>query len=146
MFLKNYFNNLTPKRIVKACVFSFLVGASIGAIITKLSPRMVVIKGESMEPTLKDGDRYYVKDVNSKETVNRFDIVTYEKEDGTSVCKRVIGIPGDTIGKPFVENEIVLKNNEYFLVGDNLEVSYDSRYYGPVRLENITSKLVKKTF
>lgn len=82
--------------------------------------------------------------------------------------KRVIGLPGETIqiigpdifinGEKLEENygkdpitfagiaeePIVLGKDEYFLMGDNREVSYDSRYpeIGPVNKSMIDSKAI----
>lgn len=90
--------------------------------------------------------------------------------DGTNSCKkkervvkRVIGLPNETIyakdGKIYVNDEKVddsfakgitedfeltgftkLRANDYFLVGDNREVSLDSRVFGPVSREDIKGK------
>ncbi|WP_313631332.1 signal peptidase I [Enterococcus devriesei] len=56
----------------------------------------VVVKGDSMDPTLADGERV----IALKNTeVKRFDIVTFPAPDdpGKNYIKRVIGLPGDTI-------------------------------------------------
>ena len=40
-------------------------------------------------------------------------------------------------GKTKDFSEIVLGDDEYFVMGDNREDSLDSRYFGPVKKENI---------
>ncbi|WP_295138172.1 signal peptidase I [uncultured Catenibacterium sp.] len=35
---------------------------------------------------------------------------------------------------------VKLKQNEYFLLGDNRPFSYDSRYFGPIHIEDIRAK------
>lgn len=56
----------------------------------------VVVKGDSMDPTLIDGERV----IALKNTeIQRFDIVTFPAPDdvGKNYIKRVIGLPGDTV-------------------------------------------------
>ncbi|MFR4835760.1 MAG: signal peptidase I [Catenibacterium sp.] len=36
--------------------------------------------------------------------------------------------------------KIKLKHNEYFVLGDNRPLSYDSRYFGPIHKEDIRAK------
>lgn len=36
--------------------------------------------------------------------------------------------------------KIKLKHNEYFVLGDNRPLSYDSRYFGPIHIEDIRAK------
>ena len=87
------------------------------------------------------------------------------------IIKRVIGLPGDTIriaeegiyvNDTLIEEAYVSENNknhtvaenaprkftlaedEYFIVGDNREVSYDSRYFGPVKATDLQYKQSEK--
>eukprot|EP00842_Homolaphlyctis_polyrhiza_P007041 jgi/Hompol1/926/HPOL_005460-RA len=52
-----------------------------------------------------------------------------------TVCKRVMGLPGDLVCKDPTEAEpewIVVPKGTVWLLGDNLPNSNDSRLYGPV--------------
>lgn len=56
----------------------------------------VMVDGDSMEPTLSDGDYLLL---NKFSDIERFDIVVFPPPDtdDTQYVKRVIGLPGDTI-------------------------------------------------
>ncbi|MBR3168700.1 MAG: signal peptidase I [Erysipelotrichaceae bacterium] len=118
----------------------------------------VVVDGRSMEPLLTNGDRGFSFVITRRISLERFDIVIVENEktDGKLV-KRIIGMPGETIRcsgnqiyidgelleQPFLQDvytsdfEYVLAEDEYFCLGDNRDVSRDSRYYGPFRDKEI---------
>lgn len=69
-----------------------------------------VVDGDSMNPTLTDGDRVLIFNY---EKVDRFDIVAFNPpgHDGEEYVKRVIGMPGDDVtyqeGQLFINNELV---------------------------------------
>lgn len=73
-----------------------------------------LVSGQSMEPTLSDGD-YLV--VNKYEEPERFDVIIFRPPDKTGVqyVKRVIGLPGDSIE---------YKNNELILNGKSVDEPY----------------------
>lgn len=54
----------------------------------------IVVDGESMMPTLEDGDRMIVNKLGG---LDRFDIVVFHAPEGKDYIKRIIGVPGDTI-------------------------------------------------
>lgn len=58
----------------------------------------VPVKGTSMEPTLRDGDRIMVSPFGSPPRVTRFSVVIGRfGQNGPEVVKRVIGLPGDRV-------------------------------------------------
>ena len=82
-------------------------------------------------------------------------------DQATVYIKRIVGTPGDQIniesnGSIFVNDieleiknvntnngdifDIKLSENEYFLVGDNRENSFDSRMFGPISRDRIIGK------
>lgn len=120
----------------------------------------VKVDGASMDNTLKDGQVLLLYKLAK---INRYDIVVVDEENIDEVIiKRVIGMPGDTIeinhssiyingkviddkygvGKTSDYAEITLGDDEYFVLGDNREVSKDSRYFGAVKENEIKGQTI----
>ena len=145
----------------------YVIGVAIVLLIANFIAKPVVVRGSSMNPTLNNFDICISNRLSIVlgGTIDRFDIVVAQTEEGESV-KRVVGIPGDVIsyqggvltvnGTTVVEDyiiddpskhhsdmdfrEIRLGADEYFLMGDNRTGSTDSRYFGPFHRSDIISK------
>ena len=128
------------------------------------------VVGQSMAETLSSGDEILVNRFIYKVTDPKpNDIIVFlpnGNEKSHYYVKRVIAVPGDTVliqngavyvnGEPFDEKasvtsieeaglaseEIVLSDDEYFVLGDNRNNSEDSRYanIGNVKKEYIIGK------
>lgn len=88
-----------------------------------------LVSGESMEPTLSDGDYLLV---NKYSELDRFDVVIFTPPDkpGVQYVKRIIGLPGDSI--EYQHNQLVL-NGEYV---DEPYVDYNTDFEGLRFVEN----------
>lgn len=137
--------------------YSLICVLFVGVIGFNLMFSLIRVSGHSMDNTLRDG-QYVV--VNKHKDVKRFDIVVLKErvsEGGETkqVIKRVIGLPGDSIvvenGKLYINNQpydepylvdsmienyklqsyaIIVPEDTVFVLGDNRDVSKDSRMVG----------------
>jgi nickel-type superoxide dismutase maturation protease len=87
-----------------------------------------VCEGKSMNPTLKDGEVVLV-DRAAKIEAGDIVIVKHPIEQTSEIVKRV---------------ERINEHGHYFLVGDNLEDSNDSRHFGAVTRKYIKGKVVSR--
>lgn len=127
-----------------------------------------VVHQSSMLHTLSEGESVLVERMSRYFTdPKRFDIITLQTETEGDYVKRVIGLPGETIqitdGKVFVDGNILedpygegftesgtakvpikLGDHEFFVLGDNREVSIDSRFesLGAVKKSQIQGRII----
>lgn len=77
---------------------ALLIAFAIAAIIRYFLFTPIAVDGESMMPTLEDGDRMIVNKIGYKiGEPKRFDIVVFHAPEQKNYIKRVIGLPGDTL-------------------------------------------------
>jgi len=132
----------------------------------------VQVVGVSMTPTLQDADHYFLNRwIYHWRTPQHNDIVVIkDPTDGVYVVKRIIATPGESVffkdGRVFVNGKalqepylaygtstfsntkanstlILCGKDQYFVLGDNRDNSYDSRIYGPVRRHNILGSVIR---
>jgi signal peptidase I len=100
------------------------------------------VDGHSMDPTLHDGQHLWVDLLSYRKTTPQMGdvvIVQYAGSRTVRFVKRVKGVPGDTV---LVQGEAVtLAADQYYVVGDNLDHSTDSRVYGPILKSQILGKV-----
>ena len=147
------------------------VAVIVGYAIVTFGFQTVTVVGPSMNPTLADSQVVLVNKIVYKVAdVKRYDVIAYSRGDGDGYyySKRVVGLPGETIrisngdiyingerrsDVPFTmtiqisgvaEDEITLGDSEYFVMGDNVNNSEDSRYtnVGNIAKTEIKGKVV----
>lgn len=146
------------KKIIKEN-YSYILIIVVILLIRTYIVTPIRVNGTSMYPTLKQNEIMILNKIGLKSGIDRFDIVVV-KTDNNRIIKRVIGLPGESVmyedGKLYINGKyvedsyslsetkdfdnIVLKEDEYFVLGDNREVSKDSRMIGPVKKEQILGK------
>ena len=94
----------------------------------------------SMEPTIKSNDSIVFGVRHFKELKNN-DVVVF-KHDGQLLVKRIAYMSGDIIIQK--GNEYKIPDGMYYMLGDNEEKSYDSRYWDEplVPEEDIVAKII----
>ncbi len=143
------------KEIFSMILYLAFIFITVYLIITFVGQRTAV-NGDSMEPTLSNGDNlimdkltYHFRDPE------RFEVVIFPCPTNPEVyyIKRVIGLPGETIqikdGCVYIDGELLeedvygiaqmaeagiaaealtIGEGQYFVLGDNRPISRDSRY------------------
>lgn len=121
----------------------------------------IVVDGQSMQPTLHNGDRMIISKINyTIGDPERFDIIVFKATPEKDFIKRIIGLPGDKIeykdSTLYVNDKkveesylpkdikeltgeftIVVPKDSYFVLGDNRGNSEDSRFIGPIESDKI---------
>ena len=58
----------------------------------------VIVEGDSMNPTLEEGDRLFINKINMVVgEIDRLDVVVFKDKKNKHYIKRVVGMPGDRI-------------------------------------------------
>jgi signal peptidase I len=135
-----------------------------------------IVRGESMEPNYSGGDYLIVDRISYNfKSPQRGEVIVFRYPQNPTVkhIKRILGLPGEKVeiteegifiymddenyflvdessyldeDFSFEKNEINLNENEYFVMGDNRDVSFDSRKWGSLPEKNIIGKVFIKIF
>ena len=99
--------------------------------------RLMRVHGRSMQPALRDGDLVIVGRGQRPDPPRRGDVIALRPQsmNGRSLVKRVIGVPGDHIA--LAGRRWSLKEDEFFVLGDQADGSTDSRSFGPVPSQEV---------
>ncbi len=145
-------------------------------LMVKYVAQRTTVSGSSMEPMIHDGDSLIVDKITYRfGDPERFDIIVFpfEYQQDTYYIKRIIGLPGESVridedgniyinGEILVEhygaevikdpgnayNEIILREDQYFVLGDNRNNSSDSRNpaVGLIHRDNIVGRAWLRIF
>ncbi len=150
-------------------IMYILVVVVITYVVVTFVGQRTCVSGESMMPTLHDGDNLIVDKISYRfSDPERYDIIVFpfQYEEKVYYIKRIIGLPGDEVqvkdgmvyingellgeeyGSEVMENPgiaiepILLAEDEYFVLGDNRNHSADSRdpSVGVLKREDLIGK------
>ncbi len=157
----------TWKSVIKEYLDSFIVAGVVALLLISYVVRSFYIPSESMLPTLKVNDYILVNRFIYKMALpSRGEIIVFHPPHvkdpaNTDFIKRVVALENDVVevadgvlylngipmDEPFIKEPIDADFPAYrvpkghvFVMGDNRNNSDDSRYWGPLPLENIVGK------
>jgi len=155
-------------------IFSFIETVVVALVISVvlylfiMTPHEVV--GRSMDPSYEDGEYLMANKILYEfSKPKRGDVIIFKYSETQDFIKRVIGLPGETVGlqdgRIYIEGEVLdesaylndaiytngsdslhegetitLEEDEYFVCGDNRPHSSDSRTFGPITINRIKAK------
>jgi signal peptidase I len=116
---------------------------------------ITTVDGTSMEPTLRSGDRLLVRRTKrvrpGQVVVFRFaELIDAEARRSRSYqVKRAVAVPGDRLPARWEFPDIhriagtVVPRGSFVVLGDNREVSWDSRHHGLVRRDRFVGVMIR---
>lgn len=98
-----------------------------------------VVDGESMTPTLQDGNKLIVNKIGYQIVdFDRFDVIVFHANEEEDYVKRIIGLPGD---------QIEYKNDQLFVNGKKVNEPYLTKHHNQALTRRFTEDftLAEKT-
>ncbi|PGM59836.1 signal peptidase I [Bacillus sp. AFS053548] len=91
---------------------AIIIGIAIAFIVRTFLFSTYVVDGESMMPTLKDGNLLVINKFGYEiGDINRFDVIVFHANKKEDYVKRVIGLPGDSI--EYKDDQLYVNNKKW---------------------------------
>ena len=144
----------------------FFVALFLAVVVAYVSVfRQGVVSGDSMEPTYHNGQALLVLRRHAFSPLPKRGDVVVLKKDRDTIIKRVAYLPGDMITNEAVIDKtfdnhlddyyeqkppsdqrltpiLIVPAGYIVVLGDNRDISYDSRSFGPVALKDVLGSVV----
>jgi signal peptidase I len=157
------------EKNLKSIIMNIALAALISILLINYVISAYQVDGDSMNLILQNNDRVIVSKLKTgSHAVNRFDVavIVNPADETHTMIKRVIGFSGERISicsgelrindKQFPNaclsllkadkgasfSEVQVPENHIFVLGDNLPVSRDSRYFGAVPVKCVVGKVL----
>ncbi len=158
-------------RLIAEWTFILVVALSVAMLVRATVVQAFYIPSKSMVPTLMVGDRLLVDKVSYHvREIQRGEVIVFERPPAVNpefkdLIKRVIGLPGDLVegrsNQVFINGKLLKEDSylpagtktsafapvrvpidSYFVMGDNREGSWDSRFWGTVERKLVVGKAI----
>jgi len=157
----------TKKRIILKEILMYTIVVLSAVVLATLIRVFIfepfIVPSPSMDPTLKVGDKVIINKIAYKiGSIERGDIVAFHSPlEEKDLVKRAIAVEGDEItltsegeiyingeritesyiqadqGVSYINQTVTLDEDEVFVMGDNRNNSFDSRYFGAIPGEDV---------
>ena len=153
--LKKYIKNDILRNIVE-WIFSIAIALAIFLLIDNFVMKSAMVYGGSMEPTYAHNDRVIINRLVylfSEPQIDDVIAFPYSLDPANNYIKRIVGLPNDTIDivggfiyrngerldddfsqEPVFAGTVafpmIIEENHFFVLGDNRQISEDSRFTG----------------
>lgn len=167
-----YFNTRPEKNIFTDLILKWIIDIitviAIAVFLLSFFGEKVTVSGNSMSDVVFDGQVLLINKISYKlGAPERFDVIVYRSslDKEKYIIKRIIGLPGEkikiennniyingelledkyykgTYESGYCSEEITIEDEHYFVLGDNRNLSEDSRfeYVGNISIEDIVGK------
>lgn len=154
--------------VIALLTFSIL---SVVLVVTRLVFPIYTVTGNSMQPNYTNGNYLVTDQIFYKlfSPIQRGDVIILREPVGSGeiLIKRVIGLPGDKLqisndtvyinnqplNEPYTKEKpsytvksLIVPANEYYVLGDNRNQSFDSSAFGFVPANDIIARVLFKLF
>jgi signal peptidase I len=167
--LKKYYGTGFLKNLgvyIVQGLLGLVIGVVVGSSIRGFVTEPFIVSGSGMAPNFPSGQKLLLEKWNK--SYKRGDVVVfkYPKDQSQFFIKRIIGLPGETVtiqdGKVYINGQaldesgylpadllsqtfgnaepVILKDKEYFVLGDNRKASSDSRIWGTLPASLVIGK------